>query len=521
MTPADTFQFSILPLLAILVSLAAVPAIILSGRRPNLRESWTFLAAIAKFICVLLLLPAALRGESTGLTLFEIAPGVGFSLVADPLGVFFALVASGLWIVTSAYSIGYMRGHHEKKQTRFFASFALSLSATIGVAFASNLLTFVIFYEILTLATYPLVVHKESPEALRSARMYLAYALSAGLVLMAGAGWIFFRTGSLEFAPGGMIAEGLFSATELKVLFMMFMAGVGVKAGIMPLHSWLPAAMVAPTPVSALLHAVAVVKSGAFGVLRVVGFVFGPEMMSQYGLDIILAAFAGATVLLASLIAMRQNNLKKRLAYSTIGHLSYIALGAALVTPAALTGSLLHLSGHAVMKITLFFCAGAIQVHTHRTEISDLNGLGRAMPWTFGAFAIGSLGLAGIPPVNGFVSKWWLAVGSLETGSTIVLGVFLLSGLLNAGYFFPIVVRAYFLPAPTPDAAHGADGDTHAHAPVTGEASLWMVIPLCATAVLAVVFGLFPNFPLPFFELARGIVESVTSGGAITTLAGN
>jgi multicomponent Na+:H+ antiporter subunit D len=502
--PDDPSTTSILPLVAILVSMLVVPAILLSGRRPNLREGWTFAAAGVKFICVLLLLPAALRGASTSLTLFELAPGVGLSLVADPLGVYFALVASGLWIVTSVYSIGYMRGHGEKKQTRFFASFALSLSATIGVAFAGNLLTFILFYELLTLATYPLVVHKESPQALRSARMYLAYALTAGLLLVVAAGWIFARTGTLDFAPGGIIAEGVFSDGELKVLFMLLITGVGVKAGIMPLHSWLPAAMVAPTPVSALLHAVAVVKSGAFGILRVVGFIFGPALMSGQGLDVILAGFAGATILLASIMALRQDNLKKRLAYSTIGHLSYIALGAALLAPGALTGSILHLSAHAVMKITLFFCAGAIQVHAHRSEISSLNGLGRAMPWTFGAFAIGSLGLAGIPPVNGFISKWWLCLGSIESGRDIALGVFLLSGLLNAAYFFPIVIRAFFLP---PDAA----GDAH---PVRGEASPWMVAPLCVTATLAVVFGLFPDFPLPFFELAKGIVESIVTGSS-------
>lgn len=490
-------HYSITPLLAILVSMAAIPAILLSGKRPNLRESWTFLAAGVKFALVLTLVPAALRGESVGLTLLEIAPGIGLSFTADPLAVIFALVASGLWIVTTAYAIGYMRGHHEKKQTRFFASFALSLSATLGIAFSDNLITFLIFYELLTLATYPLVVHKESPEAIRSGRMYLSYALTAGLLFLAAAVWIQVRVGSVDFVAGGFIPEGAFGDGELKLLFLLFMVGVGVKAGIMPLHSWLPAAMVAPTPVSALLHAVAVVKSGAFGVLRVTGFVFGPEMMRGHGLDVLLASFAGATILLASMIALRQDNLKKRLAFSTVGHLSYIVMGAALASPAALTGSLMHLSAHAVMKITLFFCAGAIIVHTHKTEVSQLDGLGRKMPWTFGAFAIGSLGLAGIPPVYGFLSKWWLSMGSLDSGRGIILGVFLVSGLLNAGYFFPIVVRAFFRPA-----------KKDAHLP-EGEATPWMVAPLCITALLAVVFGLFPDFPLPFFELTGRVVESV------------
>ena len=496
-------QESILPLVAVLVSLAAVPAILLSGRRPNLREFWTFAAAVAKFACVLALVPGALRGETAGITLLPIAPGVSFSLSADPLGVFFALVASSLWIVTTVYSIGYMRGNGEKRQTRYFAAFALSLASTIGIAFADNLLTFLVFYEVLTLATYPLVVHKETPAAIRAGRMYLAYALTAGLLFLAASGWLYARTGSLDFAAGGIIESGMFTGGEMKVLFMLFLAGVGVKSGIMPLHSWLPAAMVAPTPVSALLHAVAVVKSGAFGVLRVTGFVFGPDTMVDYGLDTILAVFAGTTIILASMIALRQDNLKKRLAFSTVGHLSYIVLGAAIISPAALTGSMLHLSAHAFMKITLFFCAGAIYVHTHKTEISQLNGLGRSMPWTFGAFTIGSLGFAGIPPLNGFVSKWWLCVGSLETGREWALAIFLLSGVLNAGYFFPIVIRAFFFAPPTP-----VRGDEHVHHP-HGEASAWMVAPLCTTALLAVVFGLFPNFPFPFFELAEHVVEAV------------
>jgi len=508
MIPVD-FNLSWLPLLAVLVSLAAVPLILLSSRWPNLREFWTFAAALAKFGLVLALLPVALHGETVGIKVLELAPGISLALAADPLGVFFALVASGLWIVTSVYSIGYMRGNGEKKQTRYFASFALSLASTIGIAFADNLLTFLLFYELLTLATYPLVIHKETPEAIRSGRMYLAYALTAGLVFLAGTVWIFFRTGSVDFQAGGMIPSDAFSAGEMKALFLLFMVGVGVKSGVMPLHSWLPAAMVAPTPVSALLHAVAVVKSGVFGVLRVTGYVFGPETMSAFGLDTVLAIFAGSTVLLASVIAMRQDNLKKRLAYSTVGHLSYIVLGAALLSPAALQGSLLHLSAHAVMKITLFFCAGAIYVHTHKTEISQLDGLGRKMPWTFGAFTVGALGLAGLPPVNGFVSKWWLCLGSLEAGQQLALGVFLLSGLLNAGYFFPIVIRAFFRPAPV------ANGH---HEQPSGEASPWMVAPLCFTAVLALVLGVFPDFPLPFFELAGRVVNAVT-GGVETMLA--
>lgn len=492
-TPAD--YESLAPAAAVGVSLLAIVPILASSRRPNVREAWTLLAAVVKFALVLSLVPAVLDGRTPGFAFFEIVPGVALEFEVDALGLFFGLVASGLWIVTSLYSIGYMRGNREKDQTRYYASFALSLSSTIGVAFASNLVTFLIFYELLTLATYPLVVHKGTAEAIRAGRMYLAYALTAGLLLLAGSVWIYLTVGSLDFQAGGLLTEGALSPGSLRLLFILFLAGVGVKSGIMPLHSWLPAAMVAPTPVSALLHAVAVVKSGAFGVLRVVGFVFGPDVMTSAGLDTILAVLTGSTVLLASLIAMRQDNLKRRLAYSTIAHLSYIGLGAALLTSAGLTGSVLHLGAHALMKITLFFCAGAVYVHLHKTQVSQLDGVGRVMPWTFGAFAIAALGLAGIPPVNGFLSKLYLGLGSVEDGRMLVLALFLVSGLLNAGYFFPIVIRAFFRRSPQ----HAA----------YDEASPWMVGPLCVTAALAVVFGLFPDLLLPLFRLASGISAEV------------
>ncbi len=494
----ETYSSSI-PFWALAVSLLAVPFILWSSRRPNLRESFTILVAVIKFGLVLTLLPGAREGRVAEFVLLEIAEGIELSLRADAFGVFFAVIASGLWILTSFYSIGYMRGHHEKKQTRYFASFAVSLSATIGIAFAGNLLTFIIFYEMLTLATYPLVVHSENKEAIRAGRQYLAYALTAGLLMVAGAGWIYSVTGTIDFQPGGILEEGMISAGGMRVLFFMLMIGVGVKGGIMPLHSWLPAAMVAPTPVSALLHAVAVVKSGVFGVVRMAGFVFGPEVMAAHGLNIILATFAGFTIILASIIALRQNNLKRRLAYSTVAHLSYIAMGAALLNVDGFTGGILHISTHATMKITLFFCAGAIIVHLHKENVTDLDGAGRAMPWTFTAFAIGAMGLAGLPPINGFLSKWFLCMGSLEAGQIIVLCVFLISGLLNAAYLFPIVYRGFFKSS---DAFNGY-----------GEASPLMVVPLCLTAFLSVVFCLFPNAFFGLFDLAKAVAESVLGGG--------
>lgn len=500
---------SSVPFLAVLVSLAAVPLIYASTNRPNMREFWTLAAAFIKFPLVLSLLPGVMAGEVAEFTIVQISasPDIALKLRADAVGMLFAVVASGLWILTSFYSIGYMRGANEKKQTRYFASFAVCLSATIGIAFSANLLTFLIFYEILSLATYPLVIHKENKEAMRSGRQYLLYAMSAGVVLIAAIGITYSIAGTLDFKPGGIFSGIVLDPVLIKVVFILFIAGVGVKAGIMPLQSWLPAAMVAPTPVSALLHAVAVVKAGVFGVIRVVGFIFGPEVMHEFSLNLILATFSGATVILASLIALNQDDLKRRLAYSTVGHLSYIVLGVALLTPEGFTGGLLHLSNHATTKICLFFCAGAIYVNLHKTKISQLDGIGRVMPWTMGAFTIGALGLAGVPPINAFVSKWFLCQGAMAADQTIILGIFLLSGLLNAAYFFPIVQRAFFRPG-------GKDMEKH------GEASLFMVVPICIVATLSVVLGLQPNFLLNMYDLAAGISQSVFQLPAIFTASG-
>jgi len=489
------------PLYAVLVSLLAVPLILASSNRPNLREFWTVLAAVVKFALVLVLLPGAIAGMSTEIRIIEIAPGIDLTLRADPLGVFFALVASGLWILTSLYSIGYVRGLNEHKQTRYFASFAVCLSATIGIAFAANLLSFVLFYEILTIATYPLVIHKETPAAISAGRKYLVYTLTAGVLLIAATAWTYAMAGSVEFVAGGLLRNVDADARSLSLLFALFLAGVGVKAAIMPLHSWLPTAMAAPTPVSALLHAVAVVKSGVFGVVRLVGFVFGPDLLQNLGLDTYLTSLAGVTIIVASMLALSEDNLKRRLAYSTIGHLSYIVLGVSLLSPAGFTGALFHIASHATMKITLFFCAGAIYVASHREYISELDGIGKSMPWTMAAFTIAAIGLAGIPPMNGFVSKWYLGIGALESHQITMLVVLLVSGLLNVAYFFPIVQRAYFREPREP----------HAH----GEASAFMVVPLVVTAVLSTLFGLMPNLFLHLFDLAVMVSTSVLKGHSL------
>lgn len=490
---------SLKPLLAVLVSLAAAVLIGLSSRRPNLREFWTLAAAVAKFAVVASMLPIVLNGQNLGLILWSISPGITLELQVDPLGIFFGLVASGLWIFTSLYSIGYMRGLNEHHQTRYFVSFAVCLSATMGIAFSANLLTFLLFYEILTIATYPLVIHKETEEAITAGRKYLAYTLTAGVVLIAATAWAYQLSGTVSFRPGGFLSTQMGSPGQLMLLFALFIAGCGVKASLMPLHSWLPSAMVAPTPVSALLHAVAVVKAGVFGILRIVGYVFGPDLLRELGIWNALAAVAGFTLVTASLLALAQDNLKRRLAYSTVGHLSYIVLGGALLTSSSWTGGLLHLVNHATMKITLFFCAGAIYVKTHRENISELDGIGRQMPVTMAAFAVASMGLAGLPPINGFISKWYLSLGSLEADRAGFLALLVLSGLLNAGYFFPIVHRAFFRSS---NLVRSRD-----------EASPFMVVPLCLTALLSLALGLMPDSLLHFYRLATETTMSVLGRG--------
>lgn len=489
---------SVRPALAILASLLAVPLIVASAHRPNLREAWSLLAAGIKAALVLSMLPAVLAGELLACPLWEISPGIELALRVDALGLVFAMVASTLWVLTSVYSIGYVRGAHEHQQTRYFASFALCLAATIGIAFAANLLTFVVFFEMLTIATYPLVLHKETPAARQGARLYLAYTLPAGLALLVAIAMTWSIAGTLSFVPGGFLRGGMADAATLTLLFVLFIVGVGVKAGLMPLHAWLPAAMVAPTPVSALLHAVAVVKAGVFGVLRVTGFVFGPALLGDLGVGSALAWVAGGTLLVASLLALAQDDLKRRLAYSTVGHLSYIVLGAALANVWSWSGAILHLVFHATMKITLFFCAGAIYVRTHRESIRELDGIGRQMPITMGAFAVGSLGLVGVPGVNGFVSKWGLASGAVLADQATFAALLVLSGVLNAAYFFPIVHAAFF--------RRSADFARY------GEASPLLVVPLVVTAGASVMLGLAPDIGLHAWTLAVGTASRVTGG---------
>ncbi|MDI6889587.1 MAG: monovalent cation/H+ antiporter subunit D family protein [Thermodesulfovibrionales bacterium] len=491
---------SIRPLLAVMVSLIAACLIVLTGERArNLRELWTILASVSKFIIVASMIPFIIQGKTLEYTIISLAPGLLLQLRVDAFGLLFGVLASTLWIATSLYSIGYMRGLNEHAQTRYFFCFAIALSATMGIAFAGNLLTLFVFYEVLTIATYPLVAHKETPEAIKAGRKYLAYTLTAGVVILLASAITYRLTGTLDFKPGGFLA-GHASADMLRFLFVALIIGFGVKAAIMPIHEWLPTAMIAPTPVSALLHAVAVVKAGVFGVLRVILYVFGPGLLHDSGLWLILAYFVSFTIIGAAMLALAQDNLKRRLAFSTINNLAIIILGAALLSPSAIKGGMLHMANHGFMKITLFFVAGAIYVKTHKENVSELDGLGRQMPLTMGSFAIGAMGVTGIPPLCGFISKWYLCLGSLEAHEIVFLFVFLTSAFLDAAFFFPIVYRAFF---------KNPKEDVNPH---FNEASMFMVIPLMTTAVASLVLGIFPNALVHFYEIVTLAVQNILGG---------
>ncbi|WP_136588759.1 cation:proton antiporter [Salinigranum halophilum] len=441
---------SLRPLAAVLVSAVIIVPILASRGRPNLREAWTVLAAVTKFGLVASMVPGVLAGDVYVTNLGTFVPGVEFALRADPLGILFGLLASMLWLVTSFYSIGYMRGLDEHAQTRYFAAFAGSLSAAMGIAFASNLLVLFVFYELLTVATYPLVTHDETDEARAAGRKYLAYTFGGGVAVLSGAILVFWVTGApgvpgtTAFSAGGIAALAAADPVFARAAFALLVVGFGVKAALMPMHSWLPDAMVAPTPVSGLLHAVAVVKSGVFGIARVVLDVFGPDLVADLGVGVILAAVAAFTLVVSSVIALRQDNLKRRLAFSTVSQLSYIVLGLAVLNPLSLVGGLLHIPAHAFMKLTLFFCAGALHVETHTDDISNMAGIGRRMPLTMAAFGVAALGMAGIPLVAGFVSKYFLLIGTVSSGGIVFTVALLVSGVLNIAYFWPVVYTAFF-----------------------------------------------------------------------------
>lgn len=450
----------------------------LAGSKPNLREAITLLTALVVFLLVASLFDNVAAGERPSWAWGEMLPGLGIAFVIEPLGMVFAGIASFLWIITTIYTIGYMRGHHETNQTRFYICFAIAISSALGIAFAGNMLTLFVFYEVLTISTFPLVTHSGTPEAKRAGRVYLGILIGTSIGLqLVGIIWTYTLTGTLDFTHGG-IMEGKVQPAIVAILLPLYVFGIG-KAAVMPFHRWLPAAMVAPTPVSALLHAVAVVKAGVFTVLKVTVYIFGIDFLYELGSSEWIQYMAAATILLASLVALTKDNLKARLAYSTISQLSYIVLAAMLVTPLAIVGGGMHIVMHAFGKITLFFCAGAIMVASHKTEISQMRGLGRKMPITFICFLIASLSIIGLPPFGGVWSKWYIALAAAETHQLVFVAVLMISSLLNVAYLIPIVVRAFYN-EPEPDAhdhhdEHGHDALIHHNPGDAGGANQWKI----------------------------------------------
>jgi|TARA_R110002111_G_scaffold84660_3_gene132893 multicomponent Na+:H+ antiporter subunit D len=479
-------------ILAMLLPLLAAVLIVLVDKKPNLRDALSIIISLALLATVLSLLPTILEGNQTSITLLEIVPGLPITFTLEPLGMLFACVAALLWPVNTLYSIGYMRGNKEKHQTRFYICFAIALSCTMGIALAGNLLTLFICYELLTLSTYPLVTHKGNEDAKKAGRVYLGILLSTsiGFFLLAIL-WTWHLTGTLDFKAEGILA-GKIAGPELIVLLFLYVYGIG-KAALMPMHRWLPAAMVAPTPVSALLHAVAVVKAGVFSIVKVVIYVFGLDMLRlSDGADWVLW-IAGFTIISASIIALKQDNLKRRLAYSTISQLSYVTLAVFILAPLSIVAAALHIVAHAFGKVTLFFAAGSIYTASHKTNISQLNGIGYRMPWTMAAFTIGAISMIGLPPTAGFLSKWYMLQGAFQQEQVFAVLIIIASTLLNAAYFIPIIYTAWFK----------KEGQESGELVVHGEAPKAIVFALMTTASLTLLLFFFPDVPL---QLAMSLI---------------
>jgi multicomponent Na+:H+ antiporter subunit D len=481
--------------LAVMIPLFGALVVMTLKKHPNLREFTSFCSAVLLFSIVLSFIPAIKEGKTLVYNIFTILPGLSVTLRADGFSMIFAMVASSLWMIAVFYSLGYMRAHDEPCQTRFNACFALAIFGAIGVALSDNLFTLYLFYEIVSVCTYPLVAHHQDEEGYAGARKYIVYlTTTAKMFLLPALILIYVLVGNLDF-PHQMFTGIIPADTKSWIVVMLYVFCIlgFAKNGIMPLHHWLPGAMVAPTPVSALLHAVAVVKVGVFCTTRTMLYVFGVDTMSMLNLGIPTAYFVGFTILMASVIALTKDNLKARLAYSTISQLSYIILGVALLTPHGIEGGLIHIVNHAFSKITLFFCAGAIYIAAHKKYISEMSGLGRTMPFTFGAFAVASLSMIGAPPVAGFVTKWYLLVGSMEANQIGILLILIASTVLNVAYFAPITYKAFFGKRPNGAAETGIK-----------EAPLSMLIPILIAVTISVIIGIYPNFMMQFVKAVTG-----------------
>lgn len=491
--------------LTIALPLVGMIAIWLLDRAPNLREAATLATGGVLIALALIVFLAVGEGARPGYILFTVVGGLPIAFQAEPLGAMFAVLASVLWTVNSLYSIGYMRGHHEKHQTRFYMCFAIAIASAMGVAYAANLFTLFIFYEILTLSTFPLVTHKGDDAARHGGRVYLGVLMGASIgLLLPAIVWVYAIAGTTDFTPGGVLAAPLADAGALPMILMGLFAFGAAKAALMPFHPWLPNAMVAPTPVSAFLHAVAVVKAGVFSVLKIAIYIFGVDFLDQTGAATPYMWVAAASILLASAIAMRKDNLKARLAYSTVSQLSYVTLGAMLATSMGVMGGAMQIAAHAAGKMTLFMCAGAIYVAAHKTLVSELRGLGRKMPITFIAFFLGAMSIVGLPPMGGSWPKFLLMLGAADAGQLAIIGVLIVSSLLNVVYLLSIPVQAFYLePAAGGEKPQGAGAKAIDWRGMR-EAPLLCVIPPVITAIFALLLFIFAD---PLYAYLAPIAE--------------
>ncbi len=487
-----------LPLLVLASSL--LPGLIIFGlaeQRVVLRTVLNLAGALLKIVLVVVMFWGVYHGQQYEVRL-ALLPQLDLVLRADALSLLFVSLSSVLWLLTTVYAIGYLEGSPHR--SRFFGFFSLCVTATVGLALAGNLITFLLFYELLTLVTYPLIMHRGTEASRRAGKIYLRYTMAGGALLLVGTVWLYTLTGTLEFTSQGFLSEmAVQHHPALVIIFILLIAGFGVKAALVPLHGWLAEAMVAPAPVSALLHAVAVVKAGAFGIMRVVYDVFGIDFAVLLGVTGPLVVLAAITIIYGSLRALFQDDLKRRLAFSTVSQVAYITLGVAIAGPIAALGGIVHLIHQGLMKITLFFCAGNLAETLGIHKVSEMNGVGRRMPWTMTAFTIGAFGMIGAPPVAGFISKWYLGMGAMAMDQNWLILVLAGSSLLNAAYFLPILHAAWFREPPEswPEERHFGHKET-----------AWaLLLPPLVTALLALLVGVLALAPFSPLAWVQFVVQ--------------
>lgn len=446
--------------------------------------------AVLVFLNLLLVTFANTNASGELIHLLRVNQFIDIYLKIDQFGRLFSYMASILWVIASFYSFEYMK--HEGRERRFFTFYTMTLAMIIGLSYSGNLLTFYLFYEFITLTTFPLVIHLDTEVALQIGRKYFTYSFVGAAFVMIGMVILYSAAGNTRFVGGGI--EGLINYPNQKLILLSYISmffGFGVKAAIVPLHAWLPAAMIAPTPVSALLHAVAVVKSGIFALTRVTYYLYGATVVKSIGADRILIPFAIITIVLGSLIAISQYHLKRRLAYSTIAQLGYIVLGILMLNPYALLGAMLHMINHALIKINLFFGVGAITYMTEKKYVRQISGLGKKMPVTFFCFSVAAISLIGIPPTNGFVSKWLLGIGALKTGNISYAIILLVGALLTASYLLPIIISAFFTKSKDKP---GTESDKL-------DPPKLMLVPIMVLTAMTVILGFYPNPVINFIQV--------------------